>query len=70
MQTAMPDRYMIEWDKDDLDTLGILKIDILALGMLTCLRKAFDASGTHYDVQKTLADLGNRIMTRASRSTT
>jgi error-prone DNA polymerase len=41
MNTAMPDRYMIEWDKDDLDNLKILKVDVLALGMLTCLRKAF-----------------------------
>ena len=38
---AMEDRTVIEWDKDDLDALGILKIDILALGMLTCIRKAF-----------------------------
>jgi error-prone DNA polymerase len=39
---AMPDRTMIEWDKDDLDQLGLLKIDVLALGMLTCIRKSFD----------------------------
>jgi error-prone DNA polymerase len=38
---AMPDRTFIEWDKDDIDALGILKVDILALGMLTCIRKAF-----------------------------
>ncbi len=38
---AMADRTVIEWDKEDLDALGILKIDILALGMLTCIRKAF-----------------------------
>ncbi len=38
---AMEDRTVIEWDKDDLDALGIFKIDILALGMLTCIRKAF-----------------------------
>jgi error-prone DNA polymerase len=37
---AMADRTVIEWDKDDLDALGILKIDVLALGMLTCIRKA------------------------------
>ncbi len=42
MNTAMEGRTMVEWDKDDLEALGILKIDILALGMLTCLRKAFD----------------------------
>src|SRR6201999_1998135 len=34
-------RYFIEWDKDDLDTLEIMKVDVLALGMLTCIRKAF-----------------------------
>ncbi len=39
---AMPDRTFIEWDKDDLDALGLMKVDILALGMLTCIRKAFD----------------------------
>ncbi|WP_207461262.1 error-prone DNA polymerase [Azospirillum sp. SYSU D00513] len=39
---AMPDRTVIEWDKNDLDDLGILKIDVLALGMLSCLRKGFD----------------------------
>ncbi len=38
---AMDDRYFIEWDKDDIDTLGIMKVDVLALGMLTCIRKAF-----------------------------
>jgi len=39
---AMDDRTFIEWDKDDIDTLGLMKVDILALGMLTCIRKAFD----------------------------
>jgi error-prone DNA polymerase len=39
---AMPDRTFIEWDKDDVDALGLMKVDILALGMLTCIRKAFD----------------------------
>jgi error-prone DNA polymerase len=38
---AMPDRTFIEWDKDDIEDLGILKIDVLALGMLTCIRKCF-----------------------------
>jgi error-prone DNA polymerase len=45
---AMEDRTVIEWDKDDLDTLGILKIDVLALGMLTCIRKSFDLIERHY----------------------
>ncbi|MCF3641345.1 error-prone DNA polymerase [Rhizobium sp. TRM95111] len=55
MNTAMPDRYMVEWDKDDLDTLKILKVDVLALGMLTCLAKALKLLDTHYGRQKTLA---------------
>ncbi|MDA5093819.1 error-prone DNA polymerase [Aliiroseovarius sp. KMU-50] len=38
---AMEDRTVIEWDKDDIDTLGILKVDVLSLGMLTCIRKCF-----------------------------
>jgi len=45
---AMEDRTTIEWDKNDLDALGILKIDVLGLGMLTCIRKAFDLLATHY----------------------
>ena len=39
---AMEDRTTIEWDKDDIDALGILKVDVLALGMLTCIHRAFD----------------------------
>ena len=39
---AMADRTVIEWDKDDVDSMGMLKIDVLALGMLTCIRKCFD----------------------------
>ena len=54
---AMEDRTVIEWDKDDLDTLGMLKIDILALGMLTCLRKGFELLQTHYGVTRRLYDL-------------
>jgi error-prone DNA polymerase len=45
---------VIEWDKDDLDALGILKIDVLALGMLTCIRKAFELIRTHYGKTFTL----------------
>jgi error-prone DNA polymerase len=44
---AMDERTVIEWDKDDLDALGILKIDVLALGMLTCIRKAFALIARH-----------------------
>jgi error-prone DNA polymerase len=47
---AMADRTFVEWDKDDLDALGILKVDVLGLGMLTCLRKAFELTQTHYGV--------------------
>lgn len=39
---AMPNRTVIEWDKDDIDAMGMLKVDCLGLGMLTCIRKAFD----------------------------
>ena len=46
---AMEDRTVVEWDKDDLDVLGIYKIDVLALGMLTALRKSFDLINKHYD---------------------
>ncbi len=53
---AMKDRTVIEWDKDDLDILGMLKIDVLALGMLTCLRKGFDLLKTHYGVERHLYD--------------
>jgi len=45
---AMEDRTVVEWDKDDLDALGIYKVDVLALGMLTCLRMAFDLIERHY----------------------
>ena len=44
---AMDDRYFIEWDKDDLDTMRLMKVDVLALGMLTCVRKAFDLIRIH-----------------------
>jgi error-prone DNA polymerase len=44
---AMEDRYFIEWDKDDIDRLGIMKIDVLALGILTCIRKALDLMRKH-----------------------
>ena len=48
MKTAMPERMMVEWDKDDLDAVGILKVDILALGMLSCLRRGFSLLRSHY----------------------
>jgi error-prone DNA polymerase len=49
---AMKDRSFIEWDKDDLDTLRIMKVDVLALGMLTCIRKAFDLIHAHSSGRK------------------
>ncbi|MEM1051025.1 MAG: error-prone DNA polymerase [Pseudomonadota bacterium] len=52
---AMPDRSFIEWDKDDIDALGILKVDVLALGMLTCIKKCLDLLETHHDRSLTLA---------------
>jgi DNA polymerase-3 subunit alpha/error-prone DNA polymerase len=57
MKTAMPGRYMIEWDKDDLDTLKLLKIDVLALGMLSCMRRALALLEDHYKQPETLASL-------------
>jgi error-prone DNA polymerase len=44
---AMPDRTVIEWDKDDIDAMGMLKVDVLGLGMLTCVRKCFDTLNLH-----------------------
>jgi error-prone DNA polymerase len=52
---AMEDRTVIEWNKDDIDTLGILKVDILSLGMLTCIRKCFDLITTHDGPDLTIA---------------
>lgn len=52
---AMDDRTYVEWDKDDLDALGILKIDVLSLGMLTCIRKAFQLIDQHYGKSYDLA---------------
>jgi error-prone DNA polymerase len=54
---TMEDRTVIPWDKDDIDTLKILKIDILALGMLSCIRKAFDLLDQHHHQRFTLATL-------------
>jgi DNA-directed DNA polymerase III PolC len=54
---TMEDRTVIPWDKDDIDTLGILKVDVLALGMLSCVRKAFDLIGQHHQTEYTLATL-------------
>jgi len=53
---AMEDRTIIEWDKDDINALGLLKVDILALGMLTCIRKAFALLVEHRGQNLTLAN--------------
>jgi error-prone DNA polymerase len=54
---AMKDRTFLEWDKDDIDTLGLMKVDILALGMLTCIRKGFDLIAQHEGSRIGLADV-------------
>ena len=54
---AMKDRSFIEWDKNDIEELRILKIDVLALGMLTCIRKAFDMIDAHYGKRYDLASI-------------
>src|SRR5471032_802340 len=54
-RATMEKRTVVEWDKDDLDALGIYKVDVLALGMLTALRKSFDLIKKHYGEEHTLA---------------
>ena len=54
---AMDDRTFIEWDKDDIDTLKMMKVDVLALGMLTCIRKCFDFIADHKGERYELADI-------------
>jgi error-prone DNA polymerase len=58
---AMDDRTFIEWDKDDIDELGILKIDVLALGMLTCIRKCFDLVEQHHGERWELATVPQEV---------
>jgi error-prone DNA polymerase len=57
LNARMENRTCIEWNKDDIDALGFLKIDILALGMLTCIRKCFDLCKQHYGLNLTLANI-------------
>jgi error-prone DNA polymerase len=54
---SMDGRTFIEWDKDDIDTLKMMKVDVLALGMLTCIRKCFDLIADHKDEKYELADI-------------
>ncbi len=70
---AMEGRTVIEWDKDDLDALGILKIDVLALGMLTCLRKGLDLLAAHYGIAHRLSSIPSedpRVYAMISRADT
>jgi error-prone DNA polymerase len=57
LNARMEDRTNIEWNKDDIDALGFLKVDVLALGMLTCIRKGFDLAKQHYGLDLTLANI-------------
>ncbi|PYF04880.1 DnaE-like error-prone DNA polymerase [Rhodopseudomonas faecalis] len=54
---AMADRSFIEWDKDDIDAVKMMKVDVLALGMLTCIRKAFDLISKHKGTALQLSDI-------------
>ncbi len=57
LNARMENRINIEWNKDDIEALGFLKVDVLALGMLTCIRKAFDLAKQHYGLHLTLAEI-------------
>jgi error-prone DNA polymerase len=57
LNARMENRTCIEWNKDDIDAVGFMKVDVLALGMLTCIRKAFDLAKQHYDLDLTLANI-------------
>jgi len=57
INARMEDRTNLEWNKDDLEALGFLKVDVLGLGMLTCIRKAFDLARAHYGLDLTLANI-------------
>ncbi|WP_028297538.1 error-prone DNA polymerase [Olivibacter sitiensis] len=57
INARMEDRTNLEWNKDDLEALGFLKVDVLGLGMLTCIRKAFDLAKRHYGLDLTLANI-------------
>ena len=56
-KTAMDSRMIIEWNKDDIDALAILKVDVLALGMLSCLRRSFELMQVHYGRKPVLTEL-------------
>ena len=54
---AMEDRTVIEWNKDDLEALGLIKVDVLGLGMLSCIRRSFELLEGHYGIRHTLGDV-------------
>lgn len=58
---AMTERTVIQWDKSDLETLGLLKVDVLALGMLTAIRRAFDYINVHYQHELSIADITAQV---------
>lgn len=57
---AMDDRTFIEWDKDDVDAMRMMKVDVLALGMLTCIRKCFDLIAEHKGKRYELSDIRSK----------
>jgi error-prone DNA polymerase len=60
LNARMEGRINIEWNKDDIEALGFLKVDVLALGMLTCIRKAFDLCKAHYGLDLSLAKINKK----------
>ena len=63
---AMPDRSVIEWDKDDLDALGLLKVDVLALGMLSAIRRGLEMISVYRGRRLGMADIPPECAMRVS----
>jgi len=57
INARMEDRTNVEWDKNDIEALGFFKVDVLGLGMLTCIRKCFELAKKHYGLDLTLANI-------------
>ncbi len=74
LNARMENRTCIEWNKDDIEALGFLKVDVLALGMLTCIRKAFTLTKNHYQQDYNLHNIphknGNEVYQMISRADT
>lgn len=74
LNARMENRTCIEWNKDDIEALGFLKVDVLALGMLTCIRKAFTLAKNHYNKDYNLHNIphkkGNEVYQMISRADT